>query len=134
MDFKALTPMIEASGAEFVTHGVESAAGRFCISSFNWRRFSALAALFCGPPLPEIVAGPMRCSRGRRAYSLHYLGDDVRYRKREGVALDAERSPTLENGDLADSAEFPLVRASGRGIRGTDGCRPAFFGPLSSHY
>ena len=238
VDFKALTPMIEASGAEFVTPGVESAAGRFCISSFNWRRFSALATLFCGPPLPEIVAGLMRSrrinfygeqlflkeaeslhrtafhqdmpyfhvtgdkcctvwipldaigadngmmgyvrgshrwqthaasgfvtqmplpgsplpklpdiertegeydivyypaqpgdvivhhantvhgatgnssSRDRRAYSLHYLGDDVRYREREGVALDAGKSPALQNGDLVDSAEFPLVWANDEG-------------------
>ncbi len=238
VDFKALTPMIEASGAEFVTPGVASATGRFCISSFNWRRFPALAALCCGPPLPEIVAGLMRshrinfygeqlflkeagslhrtafhqdmpyfhvtgnkcCTvwipldaieadngmmgyvrgshrwrthaangfvtqtplpgssfpqlpdiegaadeydivyfpaqpgdvivhhantvhgatgnsarRDRRAVSLHYLGDDVRYRERAGAALDAGKSPRLENGDLMDSAEFPLVLASGEG-------------------
>ena len=245
VDFKALTPMIEASGAAFVTPGVESATGRFCISSFNWRRFPALAALFCGPPLPEKVASLMRSSRinfygeqlflkeagslhrtafhqdmpyfhvagdkcctvwipldaigvdngmmgyvkgshrwrthaasgfvtqtplpgstlpalpdiegaageydivyyparpgdvivhhantvhgatgnsshqDRRAYSLHYLGDDVRYREREGVALESGKSPALENGDVMDSEEFPLVWTR------TDGYVP----PLSS--
>ncbi len=238
VDFKALTPMIEASGAKFVSPGVASATGRFCISSFNWRLFPALAALCCGPPLPEVVASLMRSNRtnfygeqlflkeasslhrtafhqdmpyfhvtgdkcctvwipldairadngmmgyvrgshlwqthaangfvtqmplpgsplpqlpdiegatgeydivyypaepgdiivhhantvhgatgnssgqDRRAASLHYLGDDVRYREREGVALDAGKSPTLENGDLMDSAEFPLVWSSGEG-------------------
>ena len=53
--------------------------------------------------------------RDRRAVSLHYLGDDVRYRRREGAALDAGQSPALEDGDLMDSAEFPLVWASGEG-------------------
>ena len=238
VDFKALTPMIEASGAEFVTPGVASATGRFCISSFNWRDFPALAALCGGPPLPETVArlmhsgrinfygeqlffkeagslhrtafhqdmpyfhvtGDKCCTvwipldaidadngmmgyvrgshrwqthaangfvtrtplpgsslpqlpdvegapgeydivyypaepgdaivhhantvhgatgnstrRDRRAVSLHYLGDDVRYREREGAALDAGKSPSLDNGDLMDSAEFPLVWASGEG-------------------
>ena len=238
VDFKALAPMIEASGAEFVTPGVATATGRFCISSFNWRGFPALAALCCGPPLPETVAGLMgscrinfygeqlffkeagslhrtafhqdmpyfhvtgdKCCtawipldaikadngmmgyvrgshrwpthaangfvtqtplpgsslpqlpdidgaageydvayypaqpgdvivhhantvhgatgnssrRDRRAISLHYLGDDVRYREREGAALEAGKSPALENGDLMDSAEFPLVWASGEG-------------------
>ena len=238
VDFKALTPMIEASGAEFVTAGVASATGRFCISSFNWRRFPALAALCCGPPLPDRVAdligsnrinfygeqlflkeanslhrtafhqdmpyfhvtGSKCCTvwipldaigtdngmmgyvrgshrwrthaangfvtrmplpgsslpqlpdidgaageydivylaaqpgdvivhhantvhgatgnsspRDRRAVSLHYLGDDVRYREREGAALDAGKSSALGNGDLMDSAEFPLVWASGAG-------------------
>ena len=238
VDFKALAPMIEASGAEFVTPGAGSATGRFCISSFNWRRFPALAALCCGPPLPEKVAdlmgadrvnfygeqlflkeagslhrtafhqdmpyfhvtGDKCCTawvpldaihadngmmgyvrgshrwpthaangfvtqtplggsplpklpdieggagdfdivyyaaqpgdvivhhantvhgatgnsspRDRRALSLHYLGDDVRYREREGVALDAGKSPTLGNGAVMDSEEFPRVwtRAEG---------------------
>jgi len=244
VDFKALTPMIEASGAEFVTPEVASATGRFCISSFNWRHFPALAALCCGPPLPDVVAGLMRsrrinfygeqlflkeagslhrttfhqdmpyfhvtgdkcCTvwipldaigidngmmgyvrgshrwrthaasafvtqmplpgsplpklpdiegaageydivyyparpgdvivhhantvhgatgnssrRDRRAYSLHYLGDDVRYREREVAALNLGKSTALGNGDLMDSAEFPLVWASGEGyVSSTD--------------
>ena len=238
VDFKALMPMLEASGAELVTPGVASATGRFCISSFNWRRFPALAALCCGPPLPETVAGLMRSDRinfygeqlflkeadslhrtafhqdmpyfhvtgtrcctvwipldpigadngmmgyvtgshrwpthaangfvtrmplpgsslaqlpdiegapgeydivyhparpgdvivhhantvhgatgntsprHRRAVSLHYLGDDVRYRERTGAALDAGKSPGLRNGDLMDSTEFPLVWARREG-------------------
>ena len=51
--------------------------------------------------------------RDRRVVSLHYLGDDVR--ECEGAALEAGKSPTLKNGDLMDSAEFPLVWASGKG-------------------
>ena len=247
VDFKTLTPMMEASGAEFVTQGVAVATGRFCISSFNWRRFPALAALCCGPPLPDRVASLMRSRRiyfygeqlflkeagslhrtafhqdksyfhvtgdkcctvwipldaieadngmmgyirgshrwpthaanefvtqtplpgsplpqlpdvegaageydivyypaqpgdvivhhanavhgatgnstqqDRRAASLHYLGDDVRYREREGVALEAGKSPTLKNGDLMDSAEFPLVWASGEGYVTPTGVYP----------
>ena len=53
--------------------------------------------------------------RDRRAFSLHYLGDDVRYREREGVGLDYGKSHTLRNGDVMDSAEFPLVWTSGEG-------------------
>ena len=64
----------------------------------------------------------------RRALSLHYLGDDVRYREREGAALDAGKSPTLENGDLMDSAEFPLVWASGEGHVAPTGMDPASAG------
>ena len=232
VDFNTLVPMLEARGAEFVTSGVESATGRFCISSFNWRQFPALGSLCCGPPLPAMVASLMRsrrinfygeqlflkeahslhrtafhqdmpyfhvtgdkcCTvwipldatredngmmgyvrgshrwathaangfitrmpfpgsslpqlpdiegaasdydivyypaqpgdvivhhantvhgatgnstgRDRRAASLHYLGDDVRYREREGTALEPGKSPTLANGDRMDSAEFPLV-------------------------
>lgn len=232
VDFKALTPMLEATGAEFVTSGLGSATGHFCIRSFNWQRFPALADLCCGPPLPERIAVLMRSSRinfygeqiflkeagslhrtafhqdmpyfhvsgdkcctvwipldtadadtgmmgyvrgshrwsthaanglvtqmplsgsllprlpdieggseeydiiyypaapgdvivhhantvhgamgnisrkNRRAYSLHYLGDDIRYREREGTALDAGKSPHLADGDLMDCGEFPLV-------------------------
>ena len=232
VDFQALAPMIEASGAEFVTPDIKSATGRFCINSFNWRRLPKLAALCCGPPLPERIAhlmqserinfygeqlflkeagslhrtafhqdtpyfhvtgdkcctvwipldavnadnGMMAYVRGshrwqthapngfvtqtplygtplpklpdieggnaeydivhyatepgdvivhhantvhgasgnttdrdRRAFSLHYLGDDVRYRERQGMALDLGKSPTLKEGDRMDSAEFPLV-------------------------
>ena len=248
-DFKALTPMIKASGAEFVTPGVESATGRFRISSFNWRHFPALAALFCGPPLPDSVAGLMRSNRinfygeqlflkeaeslhrtafhqdlsyfhvtgdkcctvwipldaigadngmmgyvrgshrwqthaasgfvtqapfpgsplpklpdiegeesdydivyyraqpgdvivhhantvhgatgnssqrDRRAYSLHYLGDDVRYRERAGVALYLGKSPALENGDIMDSDEFPLVWTSREGYVPRSQVAPGF--------
>ena len=237
-DFNTIAPMIEARGDELVTPGVATATGRFCISSFNWRLFSGMAALCCGPPLPERVASLMRSSRinfygeqlflkeaaslhrtafhqdmpyfhvtgnkcctawipldgigadngmmgyvrgshrwpthaangfisqiplpgstlpqlpdiegaaeeydivyypaqpgdvivhhantvhgatgnstrqDRRAASLHYLGDDVRYREREGTALDPGKSPALKDGDLMDSAEFPLVWASGEG-------------------
>ena len=238
VDFTALAPMLEASGAELVTPGAESAAGRFRISSFNWRRLPAVGALCCGPPLPErvgflmgservnfygeqlfwkeaeslhrtafhqdmpyfhvtgdkcctvwlpldavgadngmmgyvtgshrwethaangfvtqmplpgsllprlpdlegaegdydIVYYPARpgdaivhhantvhgatgnsTGRDRRAFSLHYLGDDVRYQERDGAALDAGKSPTLKDGDRMDSEEFPLVWTSGEG-------------------
>ena len=53
--------------------------------------------------------------RDRRAFSLHYLGDDMRYLERDGVTLDAGRSPKLEDGDLLDSVEFPLVWTKGAG-------------------
>lgn len=232
VDFKALTPVIEAAGAELVTPEAKSASGRFRIYSFNWRTLPGLAVLCCGPPLPERIAdligsnrlnfygeqlfykeagslhrtafhqdlpyfhvtGQKCCtvwipldaanadsgmmgyirgshrwathaasgfvtqqplygsplprlpdiegaegdydivyysakpgdaivhhantvhgstgnasSRDRRALSLHYLGDDIRYREREGIALDSGKSPALSDGDRMDSEEFPLV-------------------------
>ena len=39
VDFKALMPMLEASGAELVTPAVASATGRFCISSSTGAAF-----------------------------------------------------------------------------------------------
>lgn len=247
VDFKALEPMIEESGAEFVTPGVKSAAGRFCIASFNWPRFPALAELCRGPPLPERIASLMQSNRinfygeqlflkeagslhrtafhqdkpyfhvtgdkcctvwipldpvdadngmmgyvrgshrwrthapngfvtqtplhgtalpklpdiegtageydilyyptqlgdvivhhantvhgatgnssprDRRAYSLHYLGDDVRYQEREGVALDSGKSAALKNGDLMDCQEFPVVWTSASGYLPSPGAKP----------
>ena len=67
--------------------------------------------------------------RDRHAVSLHYLGDDVRYREREGAALEAGKSPALENGDLMDSAEFPLVWASGEGYVAPMGVFPGSADP-----
>ena len=238
VDFKALTPMIEAAGAELVTPEAKSAPGRFRIGSFNWRAIPEVAAIACGPPLPERVAALMdsdrlnlygeqlffkeahslhrtvfhqdlpyfhvtgqKCctvwmpldpagedsgmmgyvkgshrwpthaasgfvtqepltgsplpklpdiesaegdydivyypaqpgdaivhhantvhgatgnasNRDRRAFSLHYLGDDIRYREREGVALEAGKSPALNDGDRMDSEAFPLVWTRARG-------------------
>ena len=50
--------------------------------------------------------------RDRRAFTLRYVGDDVRYFEREGVPPDTQTSPELKNGDLLDSYEFPLVWTS----------------------
>ena len=231
-DFNVITPMLEAVGAELVTPQAKSASGRFCISSFNWRAFPNVAALICGPPLPERVADLMgsdrlnlygeqlffkeagslhrtvfhqdlpyfhvtgdKCctvwmpldpagadsgmmgyirgshrwathaasgfvtqqpfhgspqpklpdiegaegnydivyipaqpgdaivhhantvhgatgntgGRDRRAFSLHYLGDDIRYREREAGGLYLGKSPALSEGDRMDSEEFPLI-------------------------
>ncbi len=57
-----------------------------------------------------------RSSRDRLAYSLHYLGDDVRYCERVGAtALDSGKSPVLKDGDLMDCWEFPLVWTNEKG-------------------
>ena len=232
VDFRALTPMFEAAGAKLVTPEAKSAPGRFRIGSFNWRAFPEVAAIACGPPLPERMAALMdsdrlnfygeqlffkeadslhrtvfhqdlpyfhvtgqQCctvwmpldpavedsgmmgyvrgshrwpthassgfvtqhsmiesplpqlpdiegaegdydivyypaqpgdiivhhantvhgstgnasNRHRRAFSLHYLGDDVRYCKRQGVAQEAGMSPALNDGDRMDCEAFPLV-------------------------
>lgn len=47
--------------------------------------------------------------RDRRAFALRYLGDDVRYLEREGTPPDSQKSDALEDGDLMDSDEFPLI-------------------------
>ena len=53
--------------------------------------------------------------RDRRAFTLRYAGDDVRYVEREGVPPDSQTSSALKNGDRMDSAEFPLVWTSSGG-------------------
>jgi len=53
--------------------------------------------------------------RDRRAFTLRYVGDDVRYLEREGVPPDSQKSTTLEDGDLMDSDEFPLIWTADRG-------------------
>jgi ectoine hydroxylase-related dioxygenase (phytanoyl-CoA dioxygenase family) len=48
-------------------------------------------------------------SRARRALTLRYLGDDVRYLERSGAPPDSRKSSALNDGDRADSPDFPLV-------------------------
>lgn len=52
--------------------------------------------------------------RDRRALTLRYLGDDVRYHEREGAPPDSQRSAELTDGDRMDSAEFPVVWVTNR--------------------
>lgn len=53
--------------------------------------------------------------RDRRAFTLRYLGDDIRYLEREGAPPDSQKSATLENGDRVDSDEFPLIWTAEQG-------------------
>lgn len=53
--------------------------------------------------------------RDRRAFTLRYTGDDVRYHEREGVPPDTQASLQLSNGDVLDSEEFPLIWTSDAG-------------------
>ena len=55
--------------------------------------------------------------RDRRAFALRYAGDDVRYLEREGAPPDSQKSPALKDGDLLDSAEFPLIWTTDQGYR-----------------
>jgi len=55
--------------------------------------------------------------RGRRAFALRYLGDDVRYLMRAGAAPDSQTAPQLRDGDMMDSAEFPLIWTRQHGYR-----------------
>ena len=130
VDFKALTPMIEASGAEFVTPGVASATGRFCISSFNWRRFPALAALCCGPPLPDRVAELIRSHRInfygeqlflKEAKSLHRTA--LLSRDREQVLHrlnNARRHRDRQRHDGIRQGLPPLANTRGQRVRDAD--------------
>jgi len=53
--------------------------------------------------------------RDRRAFTLRYVGDDVRYLEREGAPPDSQKAVKLKNGDVMDSEEFPLIWAADRG-------------------
>lgn len=48
-------------------------------------------------------------NRRRRAVSLRYCGDDVRYLDREGAVPQLHTSHTLQNGDRLNSIDYPLV-------------------------
>lgn len=54
-------------------------------------------------------------TRDRRAFTLRYAGDDIRYLERDGTPPDSQKSAELTDGDLVDSAEFPLIWTSERG-------------------
>jgi ectoine hydroxylase-related dioxygenase (phytanoyl-CoA dioxygenase family) len=54
-------------------------------------------------------------TRDRRALTLRYIGDDVRYHEREGSPPDSQKSPHLTEGALMDSEEFPLIWTAQRG-------------------
>lgn len=54
-------------------------------------------------------------TRDRRALALRYTGDDVRYRVREGAPPDSQQSPALQDGDVLDSDEFPLIWTAEQG-------------------
>ena len=53
--------------------------------------------------------------RNRRAFTLRYLGNDVRYLERKGAPPDSQKSPQLKNGDVMDSDEFPLIWTADQG-------------------
>lgn len=53
--------------------------------------------------------GNVSKTRGRRALSLRYLGDDIRYQFQENTVPDSLVAPSLKDGDLMDSPEFPLI-------------------------
>ncbi|MEM9375151.1 MAG: phytanoyl-CoA dioxygenase family protein [Pseudomonadota bacterium] len=53
--------------------------------------------------------GNTSATRRRRAIGLRYIGDDVRYFERDGAPPDSQKSAHLQNGDVMDSPEFPLV-------------------------
>jgi hypothetical protein len=59
--------------------------------------------------------GNLSADRVRRAVTLRYLGDDVRYLERTGAPPDSAKSSSLRNGDRMDSPEFPLVWAAEQG-------------------
>lgn len=54
-------------------------------------------------------------NRDRRAFTLRYTGDDVRYFERDGSPPDSQKSAALRNGDIMDSEEFPLIWTADEG-------------------
>ncbi|MEM9880540.1 MAG: phytanoyl-CoA dioxygenase family protein [Pseudomonadota bacterium] len=57
-------------------------------------------------------------TRHRRAMTLRYLGDDVRYLERPGTPPDSPKSAELKNGDPIACSEFPLMWTSEQGYLG----------------
>lgn len=53
--------------------------------------------------------GNVSPTRHRRALTLRYLGDDVRYLERPGTPPDSPKSASLKNGDPIECDEFPLM-------------------------
>ena len=117
VDFKALAPMIEASGAEFITPEIESATGRFCISSFNWHRFPALAALFCGPR--ERVLTDFRSGAAPMLVATNVAAR----------GLDVEGVDRVINYDLPDSQQLFTHRVGRTGRMGRSGEAITFVTP-----
>lgn len=54
-------------------------------------------------------AGGNRTEHSRRAVSLRYSGDDVRFHLRPGTPAQPHHHHELSEGDLLDSAQFPVV-------------------------
>lgn len=55
------------------------------------------------------AGGNLRADRPRRALSLRYCGDDMRYHERPGTAPQPHHYHELSEGDPLDCAQFPLV-------------------------
>ncbi|MEM9287191.1 MAG: phytanoyl-CoA dioxygenase family protein [Pseudomonadota bacterium] len=53
--------------------------------------------------------GNTSATRHRRAMTLRYLGDDIRYLERQGTPPDSPKSAQLHDGDPIECAEFPLI-------------------------
>ncbi|MEM8561742.1 MAG: phytanoyl-CoA dioxygenase family protein [Pseudomonadota bacterium] len=62
--------------------------------------------------------GNASATRHRRALTLRYLGDDIRYLERPGTPPDSPKSATLKNGDPIDCDEFPLMWTREKGFLG----------------
>jgi ectoine hydroxylase-related dioxygenase (phytanoyl-CoA dioxygenase family) len=61
--------------------------------------------------------GNTSASRVRRALALRYLGDDIRYLKREGAPPDSHKSETLRDGDPIASPDFPQIWTKATGYQ-----------------
>ncbi|MEM8935650.1 MAG: phytanoyl-CoA dioxygenase family protein [Pseudomonadota bacterium] len=53
--------------------------------------------------------GNTSATRHRRALTLRYLGDDIRYLERPGTPPDSPKSASLKDGDPIECKEFPLM-------------------------
>ncbi|MEM1263563.1 MAG: phytanoyl-CoA dioxygenase family protein [Pseudomonadota bacterium] len=60
--------------------------------------------------------GNISLSRHRRALTLRYLGDDIRYLERSGTPPDSPKSASLRDGDSIECEEFPLMWTSEEGF------------------
>ncbi|MEL7044268.1 MAG: phytanoyl-CoA dioxygenase family protein, partial [Pseudomonadota bacterium] len=60
--------------------------------------------------------GNTSSTRHRRALTLRYLGDDVRYLERPGTPPDSPKAAHLNDGDPIECEEFPLMWTREKGF------------------
>lgn len=75
LDLGAAAQFLEQQGLELLARNWNEASGRFWVRTFNWRRFPSVAALGCGPPLPEAVAKLMGSKR------LNFYGEQLFFKE-----------------------------------------------------
>jgi len=75
LDLAAGARFLKQQGMELLADDSKEATGRFWVRTFNWRRFPSVAALGCGPPMPEKIAKLMGSTR------LNFFGEQLFFKE-----------------------------------------------------